>query len=119
MQEKRRYRRWEIEKTAQCRFQEKALSCSLGDISLKGVRILLKATEVELGQSCDLTITIIGELEPMNISCDIAWQKKVDRDIELGLYFTRIRDKDKERIFQYVFDHFSQQIITQWWSGVN
>lgn len=117
MEEKRKYRRWEIGKAAQCCFQKKALSCSLEDISLKGVRVVLQAVEAGLGESCELTITIADELEPMNIGCDIAWQKKVDKDTELGLCFTRIKDRDKERIFNYVFEHFPQQVVKQWWSG--
>ncbi|MBU3934122.1 MAG: PilZ domain-containing protein [Candidatus Omnitrophica bacterium] len=119
MEEKRRYRRWEIGKAAQCRFQEKALSCSLEDISLKGGKVVLQAAGAGLGESCELTITIADELEPMNIACDIAWQRKGEKEIELGLYFTRIRDRDKERIFNYVFEHFPQQLIKQWWSGTN
>ena len=119
MEEKRRYRRWQVEKSAQCRFEEHNLRCFLGDISLKGIRIFLEATQIDLGKSCELTIAITNELEPLNVSCDIAWQRKIDKDIELGLCFTRIRDRDKDRIFRYIFDHFPQQIINQWWSTVN
>ena len=79
----------------------------------------LEVIEMELAQSCDLTITIADELEPINVGCALAWQKKVDKDTELGLYFTRITDKDKERIFNYVFEHFPQQVVKQWWSGLN
>ena len=77
--EKRRYKRWEVEKTAQCRFRENVLSCSLEDISFKGARIVFPAgpaAEEELRESLQLTITIAGELEPLNVVCDIAWQSR-------------------------------------------
>ena len=68
---------------------------------------------------CELTITVDSGPEPLNVSCGIVWQKKTDQEIELGLYFTRIKDTDKNRIFSYVFDHFPQQVLRHWWSGVN
>jgi c-di-GMP-binding flagellar brake protein YcgR len=119
MEERRRYKRWQIEKSVQCRFQENTQNCFLKEISYKGVSISLEATQIDLGKSCALTIAIVNELEPLNISCDIVWQRNINNNLELGLYFTRIKDKDKERIFRYVFDHFPEQILKQWWQGVD
>ena len=116
MDEKRRYKRWQIDKAAHCRFADRALSCSLIDVSFKGAKIFLEAAQLNLGKSCDLTIKIIHELEPISIGCDVIWQNQRDRNVELGLYFSRIKDNDKERIFRYVFDYFPEQITKQWWS---
>ena len=117
MEEKRRYKRWQIEKAAQCRFEESALDCFLKDISFKGAGIPLKAVPEDLSKTCDLRIAIADDAEPLNVDCDIVWQRKTDKNTELGLYFRRIKDRDKERIFRYVFERYPEQLTKDWWSG--
>ncbi len=115
--ERRINNRWQITKIAQCRFASSTQSCLIKDVSIKGAMIILENTKASLSQICELTIRIIDDLEPIIIDCDAVWQRQTQDGLELGLAFARIRDKDKNKIFRYVFDYFPREVSRGWWQG--
>jgi len=51
----------------------------------------------------------------LEIESWIIWQKVLDAYYFYGLYFTHIKDYDKEKIYQFVYKYFPQIISQQWY----
>jgi Tfp pilus assembly protein PilZ len=45
----------------------------------------------------------------------VVWQRAVGGSYLYGLYFTKIRDEDKEAIYQFVRGNLPQEIKKLWW----
>lgn len=73
--------------------------------------------ELKKDSNLALSITLGYELS-LNIEATVVWNKVLEADNICGLYFTRIRDMDKEKIYEFVQRNFSEQIKQQIWRGV-
>jgi hypothetical protein len=110
MKENRRFVRWVINKKADLRVscESKTLACAVSDISYKGMKLhsceeLVKDTPVNLNLS-------IGEELNINVEAQVVWNKMLEGANACGLYFTRIKDADKEGIYEYVRKNFPEQM---------
>jgi c-di-GMP-binding flagellar brake protein YcgR len=48
----------------------------------------------------------------------VVWQGTLEGLNTYGLLFTKIKDEDKERLYQFIHEDFREQINKQWWDGV-
>ncbi|PIP20866.1 MAG: hypothetical protein COX40_02465 [Candidatus Omnitrophica bacterium CG23_combo_of_CG06-09_8_20_14_all_40_11] len=118
MEERRRFVRWQVNRQAsvKLRDQDNPFDCKIKDIGLKGLRIY---SPQELKKDSNLALSIaLGYELSLNIEASVAWNKAVGADNICGLYFTRIRDIDKEKIYEFVRKNFPEQIEQQLWKGV-
>jgi c-di-GMP-binding flagellar brake protein YcgR len=114
MDERRRVFRWKINRQAKLKLEdvECFADCHINDINLKGAQICLghrfpKDTFLKfcifLAKNCVL-----------EVEAWIVWHKSISGTNGYGLYFTKLKDEDKEKIYQFVNRFHPQQIKYQY-----
>lgn len=117
-QEHRQFARWRVNQEVSVRLEdrENPFDCKIEDIGLKGLRMRFPQ---ELNTDNNLVLSIaLGNGLLLNIEASVAWNKVEGTGNICGLYFTRIRDIDKEKIYDFVQRNFPEQIKKQLWKGV-
>lgn len=111
MEERRRGFRWQIDRQAMVNLagEPSYTVCSVKDINYKGLQISL---ERELPQETPLKIGITFPDEiVLEIEAGVAWHK----NNLYGLYFTRIKDQDKKKIYEFIYKNYRQQVNKRCW----
>ena len=118
MQDRRRFMRWQIDRQARVKLEASPAftDCHLKDISLKGTQISLEQ-KLEKDKFLRLNLALSKEFT-LDIEVWVAWHKSVDGHNVYGLYFAKIKDNDKEKIYQFIRRYFPQEINKQWWRGL-
>lgn len=116
MHEQRRFARWQINREAKIRLAGAvaSMTCTIHDIGFMGARISLTQ---RLPKDTPLKINIIlpNEFACLDIEIWVVWHKKI-MDVNIyGVYFTRIKDIDKENIYKFMRRYFPEQFNKQWW----
>lgn len=90
------------------------------DINTMGMRLSLNE-ELGKGAVLEMKIDIPGEKAPISVRGEIAWHEEVKEEgkkyFEAGLYFTNIKDSDKERISTFVFEWGFNGVSSRWWQN--
>jgi len=118
MQESRRFIRWRLCKQVSIRLQDSSnlVVCNADDISLKGIK--LRSNHPLMGKaSLKMTIALGQEVFLNNIEVSVAWAKKEGNENIYGLYFTRIKDADKEAISQFVLRNSLEKLNQDYCRG--
>ncbi|MFN7171083.1 MAG: PilZ domain-containing protein, partial [Candidatus Omnitrophota bacterium] len=111
MQERRKITRWSIHKPVEIKLSgaETFIEAQLLDINFKGLQISLKpklpkdtVVKFLLVLSKDLTL---------EIEAWVMWQRTIDVHNIYGLYFTKVSDNDKEKIYKFIYKHSPQEIV--------
>lgn len=119
MSEHRSCPRWQTNwKTkVQLEGQESPAPCTLCDINFKGARICL---EQKLAQDSRLKINLcLSEDCSFEIEVWVVWHKYVEGLHSHGLYFTKIRESDKEKLYQFIQNNFKGQMHKQIWQDLS
>ncbi len=115
MHERRKLTRWCTERQAKVKLAgaEAFAECTVSDINLKGAKICLKITlpKDTLVKFC----LQLGEDFSIEAEAWIVWHRIINGHNMYGLYFTKLRDLDREKIYQFVYRHSPQEIHKQWW----
>lgn len=110
MQENRRFVRWEVARPARFRLARQEHEgeeqiALLKDVSFSGAKLALSES-LRLSDTLDMEMEIPDEHNPVHCQAKVVWQKSVDEagaaPFACGLYFTQIKSRDKDKIFQYV-----------------
>lgn len=109
MQENRRFIRWQVARPARFRLarqeEEEEQMALLKDISFSGAKLSLSES-LRLNDTLDMDLEIPDEHNPVHCQARVVWQKAIDEagaaPFVCGLYFTQIKSRDKDKIFQYV-----------------
>jgi hypothetical protein len=110
---RRRFNRWQINYPAKLQLEGKEyIHCQVMDMSLKGAKIILPLKLPE-DSFINFTLAFSGEFL-FTIEAWIAWQRHLELQYIYGLYFTKISDKDKEGIFQFMRRNFAAQMNRAW-----
>ncbi len=114
MTDKREISRWEINKPAKIKLDGAVVfvECFLKDISFKGLSVVLSLKLI-----VDSYIKFSFKLsDKYLLECEawVAWQKTVDGRRTYGLYFTNLKDADKEKIYKFVYEHVPEEISKKW-----
>jgi len=114
----RRYTRWKIKNEAKVRLEgaEAFAGCLINDISFSGIQISL-AQKLPKDTSLKLSI-ILSDGSALDVEVWVVWHKQIDGHNIYGLYFTRIKDQDKEKIYQFMRRYFPQELNKQWWKDL-
>lgn len=118
MTDRRKLTRWQANKETKVKLEgaEALAKCSLRDINLKGAQIALA---IKLPKDVFLKLSLVlAEDFILNLEVWVVWQKTIDGHYVYGIYFSRINDADKEKIYQFVRQYFPEQLTQQWWKGV-
>jgi hypothetical protein len=119
MDEKRKCPRWQINNHVQIKLGGALapMPCTLHDLNFKGARISL-AQRLIPDTFFKLSI-ILSEAFIIEVEAWIGWHKPVDGRNIYGLYFTKVSDKDKEKIYSFMRHHHPKEMHRQWWNGMN
>lgn len=113
MQIHRRCVRWQINKRAQIELAGAFTDCVVLDMGFSGARISLER-KLTHDAFLKLNINLSADLN-FQVEAWVAWHKAREGINFYGIYFAKIRDADKERMFKFIRNNFPQQINKEWW----
>ena len=107
--ERRMLPRWKIVASAKIRLQDSKdyLACEVRDLNLRGFSLGL--TKEIPGNNVRFEL-YFNEKYSFDIEAAVTWHKEVDGKQIYGLRFLRIRDSDREKIYQMMKDIFSNYL---------
>ncbi len=117
MDNRRRFARWQIDRQVKVKLEdaEAFVDCTVNDISFKGLKVSLGP---RLHPDTFLRLNLIlGEEVTLEVEVWVVWHRTVDGHNQYGFYFSRIKDPDKEKIYQFIRKFYPQQLARQWWVG--
>lgn len=118
IKERRLARRWNTNYQAQVAFGtgKEFVPCQVKDINFKGAQLAV-AENLEKDIFKKMTLMLSEDIS-LEIEFWLAWAKKSGQQHIYGLYFTKITDSDKEKIYKFVYQNYRQEIGKEWWKGL-
>lgn len=114
MGERRSTFRWQISQQARVKLEGAAdfVHCQIKDINLKGLQI---SSALKLAKDAFSKFNLfLSEGCILNIEAWVVWHKTIGDLNSYGVYFTRVKDQDKEKIYQFVHQSHPEQIKKQY-----
>jgi len=118
MHVQRRFTRWQIRNEAKVRLEgaEATVGCMVNDISFNGIQI---AIAQKLPKDTTLRMNVmLSDGSALELDVWVVWHKQVGSQNVYGLYFTKIKDQDKERIYKFMRSYFPHELNKQWWKDL-
>jgi hypothetical protein len=118
MSERRSAFRWQISQQARVKLEGAPdfIHCQIKDINLKGLRI---SSALKLAKDAFSKFNLfLDEGCILNIEAWVVWHKTIGDLNSYGLYFTRVKDMDKEKIYRFVQQSHPEQIKKQYCQGL-
>lgn len=116
--DRRCFKRWQINWQTKILLEgeQNFTNCTINDISLKGLKISLRE-RLEKDRFLRVTVVLSDEYI-LDVEIWVVWHKSFDGLNVYGFYFSKIKDFDKEKIYQFVRQSFPKLINRQWWQGI-
>jgi hypothetical protein len=117
MVEKRKCPRWLVESRVKIQLEGAVapMTCTVHDINFKGAKISLPQ-KLPPDTFLTLVVTLSGEFS-FKAEAWVTWHRTIDGHNVYGLYFTRLRGHDKERIYQFLHRYRPEEVKKKWWVG--
>lgn len=126
MEEKRCVTRWEIVLCA--RYAGMTTHgvgvCNTSDINMLGARLMMPERHNQ-GDRIALLLDVPYKVDgrPADIGADIVWQEDGDKGAQevcfaTGVLFTRISDRDRKSILDYISTYYARKFRQNWWCGL-
>ena len=110
MRNRRHTKRWQINRETKVKLAgaQAFAQCFIKDINLKGLQISLR---LKLPQETFLKLNLILTDEfNLKIEAWVVWHRNIGGFNVYGLYFTKINEQDKEKIYKFVYKYLPQEI---------
>lgn len=117
--ERRIIPRWQIDRQVKVML-EGALThadCTVCDLSFKGAKISL-AQKLEKDTFLKLSLCLSPDCT-LAIEVWVVWHRTIEGLNIYGIYFSKIKDADKEKIYQFIRRDYPKQVYKQWWQSVS
>ncbi|MBN2831412.1 MAG: PilZ domain-containing protein [Candidatus Omnitrophica bacterium] len=117
MNERRKLARWQVNQHAAFKIGQaaKELLCRIKDINSRGVRITLNA---KLPDDKALKISLqLSENSTVEAEVWVAWRKVVNGINHYGLFFTKMKDADKDKIYKFIKMYGTNGLGQKPWLG--
>lgn len=117
MKDRRHYVRWQINRNVKVRLGSTVtdVTCVIYDLNFKGAKISL-AQRLPLDRPLKINISLL-EGFVFEVEIFVVWYKQVmDRNV-YGVYFTRIKDSDKETIYKFMRRDYPGVLNKLWWQS--
>ena len=110
MQERRRFMRWQINRQAKFRLEQAVQEafCQIKDINYKGAQIVIN-TKLPEDVAFRLNLKLSQECS-FEAEVWVAWRKVISGVNHYGLYFSKIKDADKNKIYDFVYTFFPNDL---------
>ena len=125
MQDHRQIIRWRANWQAKIRLETAEFdtakdftNCFIYDITLRGLRVCLPQ-QIEVDTYVKLSLDLSEDCRLDHLEAWVVWHKTIDGNNVYGLYFTKISDPCKEKLYQFTRSNFHEQINKQWWKGID
>ena len=118
MDERRQLPRWQVKKEAKVwlpQMQEFS-HCIIEDINLKGMRASFNK-RLPQEQPVNMSLGLEGNFDLMKLEVDLPWVREDQGRYVYGISFSKIGELDKDRIYQYITSHCSEQFKDKWWEA--
>lgn len=102
MKERRKLARWQVNQHAALKLEQaaKELFCQVRDINSRGAKITLN---MKLPEDNAFRISLrLSENYTIDAEIWVAWRKVVNGSNHYGLFFSKIKDADKNKIYQFI-----------------
>lgn len=111
--------RWQINKQAELKVgdRDNFVSCQVKDINLKGIKITTDEV-LRKDKFFKLTLALSSDFT-LDVEVWVVWHRVIEETNIYGLYFNKIRDSDRENIYQFMHRNFAQEIYRQWWQDTD
>jgi len=111
MQERRKVSRWDARKEARIKLDGAVseASCRLEDINFKGMQLTLKL-KLAVDNYIKFTL-ILSEDVSVDVEAWVTWHKQAKEGNTYGLYFTKLKDADKEKIYKFIYQHAPPKLL--------
>lgn len=114
MNENRRLTRWQIQRKSSLKLHgaEAHAFCFIRDLNLRGAQLAL-SVKLPLDTFQKISIALSDDVI-LDVEAWIVWHKIIQGLNVYGLYFTKIKDTDKEKIYKFLRNDFSDQLDRNW-----
>ena len=116
MPTQRRYVRWILNKNAKFKIGPNGppyTDCVITDLSFKGAKI---NTHMKLPRDTFMEMSIIlAENVVLNVEAWVVWHKTVDGINSYGVFFSKMHDHDKEKIYRFICSSYPNQLNEKRW----
>ena len=104
--EKRLLPRWKIAAPAKIKWQgsKDYAACEVKDLNMRGFSLAMTGKIPESSVRAEL---YFNEKYFFDIEISVAWHKEVDTKQVYGIRFLKVRDYDKEKIYQMMKENFA------------
>ncbi|MCX5710269.1 MAG: PilZ domain-containing protein [Candidatus Omnitrophica bacterium] len=113
----RKLHRWQIDRPAKIRLEgdEVWAGCIVSDLSFTGC---MAAVTIKLPKDNFMRAEIcLSDDCILDVEAWVVWHRPVDGHNVYGLYFTKITDKDKEKIYKFIQRNYPDQLHAKWGVG--
>jgi hypothetical protein len=110
VQNRRQFPRWQINRPAKVQLEGAVVfaPCEVKDINFKGLTIALK---IRLRRDAYIKFKLaLSDEHIIDVESWLVWHKSVAGINIYGLYFTKISEQDKEKIYKFVHKYSTQEI---------
>lgn len=116
MEEKRRNARWQINNLSSLDLEGRpeAIDCIIRDISLRGMRVSL-VQALPAGGLVRGSVNLSHEVRLNGLEARVVWSEKTGEGNNYGLYFEKIKDVDKTKIYDFVARNYPEEIHRHFW----
>jgi c-di-GMP-binding flagellar brake protein YcgR len=110
MLERRKFARWQIDKDAKMSLgiSTDQFDCHVKDISYKGLKVVMDRV-LPPSRFVEMTLDFPQNFE-LNIMAYVAWARAEQGRNMYGVFFSRIMDADKDRIYQYMLNSRPREV---------
>lgn len=115
MQNHRNFVRWQINHKAKVRLGQtidEAL-CQVKDINYKGMSVVL-GLKLPEDTSFKMHLSLTDDFS-FDAEVWVVWRRAIDGINHYGLYFSKLKDVDKDKIYNFINKHCQVEMMNKWW----
>jgi hypothetical protein len=120
MRELRKLARWQVNQPAFLKLDQadEKILCRVKDINFKGARVALDAKNIKLSSDSTFKVSLwLSEDYTVEATIWVVWTRVIDGVNHCGLYFSKIKDVDKDKIYKFIHKFRSDGLKKESWLG--
>ena len=117
MQNHRNFVRWQINHKAKVRLSQTIdeVFCHVKDINYKGMGVVL-GVKLPQDTAFRMHLSLTDDFS-FDAEVWVVWTRIIDGVNHYGLYFSKLKDVDKDKIYTFINKHYQVEMMNKWWSG--
>lgn len=117
MDERRQLPRWHVKKEARVWLPQKQefSHCIIEDINMKGMCASFN-NRLPQEEPLSMSLALEDNFDFMKIEVFLPWVKEEEGKYIYGMFFNKIVESDKDRVYQFINSHCSEQFKDKWWA---